>query len=217
MKNQDRDKINQALWLEYKNNPTIELKQKIILNYTNLVYYVIHNIKLGKVPVLEEEDYFQIGIEGLHEAIERFDPEFGTKFETYAIQRIRGKIIDELRKLQDKIKTDEPSNNDENIYYTTLSLNQSIDEDDNAQLYEAIADTNVALPDEQANDNDLVDKLEQLISELDERDRLIISLYYYENLNFKQIAEVLNIGVPRVSQLHTKILNELKMRLSYMK
>lgn len=212
MKNQD--KINQELWANYKNNPTVELKQKIILNYTNLVYYVINNIKLGKVPVIDEEDYFQFGIEGLSEAIDRFDPDFGTKFETYAIQRIRGKIIDEVRKLTDKIKSDNP---EENNYYTTLSLNQSLDEDDDSQLYEVVADTNTKLPDEVADDNETIAKLEQLIMELNERDRLIITLYYYENLSFKEIAEVLNLGVPRVSQLHSKIINELKLRLSYMK
>jgi RNA polymerase sigma factor for flagellar operon FliA len=88
---------NATLWAEYKSVPTTGLKKQIMINYTNLVHYVIHNSKFMNLNVVEEKDYFQFGVEGLSEAIERFDPNFGTKFETYAIQRIRGKIIDELR------------------------------------------------------------------------------------------------------------------------
>ena len=97
------------LWTEFKTHPSEELKKQIILNYTNLVHYVIHHSKFVAMNIFDDRDYFQFGIEGLHEAIERFNPEFGTKFETYAIQRIRGKIIDEIRKVQIKPRVDNQS------------------------------------------------------------------------------------------------------------
>lgn len=208
---------NIELWTEFKANQTTELKQKLILTYTNLVHYVIHHTKISRITLIDERDFFQFGIEGLNEAIDRFDPQYGTKFETYAIQRIRGKIIDELRKLQDKHKNNDTITDEENNYYVTLSLNSSLDEEDDSMLYEVIASDENPLPDEVADRNNIYESLEVLIQELDERDRILITLYYYENLNYKQIAEVLNITVSRVSQIHTKILNELKMRLSYYK
>ena len=84
---------NSTLWAEYKKEQNPSLKKKIIINYSNLVHYVIHHSKFINLNVVDEKDFFQFGIEGLSEAIDRFDPDFGTKFETYAIQRIRGKII----------------------------------------------------------------------------------------------------------------------------
>jgi RNA polymerase sigma factor for flagellar operon FliA len=95
---------NAELWSQFKQNQSPILKKQIILNYVNLVHYVIHHSKFAMNSILDERDYFQYGIEGLNEAIDRFDPDYGTKFETYAIQRIRGKIIDELRKFKANIK-----------------------------------------------------------------------------------------------------------------
>jgi len=91
---------NSQLWTRYKKNLKPELKKQLIQNYLKLVHYVIHKSNFANPELLDERDYFQFGIEGLSEAIDRFDPSIGTKFETYAIQRIKGKIIDELRKLK---------------------------------------------------------------------------------------------------------------------
>ncbi len=198
------------LWKEYKRKPSYELKKQIIAQYTNLVHYVIHNSKFINLNVVEDKDYFQFGIEGLSEAIDRFDPDYGTKFETYAIQRIRGKIIDELRKLQIK-----PRNNyDEegNLRFTNVSLDVTYDNDDGYSLHEVIS-SNEPRPEEVVTKNEQKELLVEAIKELPERDRLIISLYYYENLNYKEIAEVLGITVSRVSQIHTKVMKALKSKL----
>lgn len=200
---------NASLWETFKHKPSSDLKKQIMVNYTNLVHYVIHNSKFMNLNVVDEKDYFQFGVEGLSEAIDRFDPDYGTKFETYAIQRIRGKIIDELRKLQIKPRNLNPETD---IQYRNISLNYSYDGEDGYQLYEVLpADTEQ--PDEIIQKDEQKDILIKMIKSLDERDRLIISLYYYENLNYKEIADTLGITVSRVSQIHSKIIKEMKEKL----
>lgn len=204
---------NSELWREYKNSPTPALKKEIILRYVNLVHYVIRKSHLTSNGVLDERDFFQFGIEGLSEAIDRFDPDYGTKFETYAIQRIKGKIIDELRKIQSKIKLPEEESN-ASQYPQSISMNNQIeDEEGSYQLSEVIADDNNTNQAEVVEENEMKELLVNAIKQLNERDRLIISLYYYENLNYQEIAELMKITVSRVSQIHTRIINNLKSKL----
>jgi RNA polymerase sigma factor for flagellar operon FliA len=158
---------------------------------------------------VDEKDHFQFGVEGLSEAIDRFDPEFGTKFETYAIQRIRGKIIDELRKLQIKPRTN--LNEDNEPIYKNVPFEGEKGED-GVSLTELIP-SEAEYPDQAADSKEEKELLVEAIKDLNERDRTIISLYYYEYLNYREIAEVLNITVSRVSQLHSKIIKELKEKL----
>lgn len=202
---------NATLWKTFKDKQSPEVKQQIMINYTNLVHYVIHHSKFVNQSVVDEKDYFQFGIEGLSEAIDRFDPDYGTKFETYAIQRIRGKIIDELRKLQ--IKPRIPGlDKTQQVNYRNLSLTQSVDNDDGYMLYEVIPNETTP-PDDKIYKDEEKAILLKVLKRMNERDRLIITLYYYENLNYKEIADVLNITVSRVSQIHSKILKELKSSL----
>jgi RNA polymerase sigma factor for flagellar operon FliA len=204
---------NTNLWAEFKNTPTASLKKQIILNYIKLVHYVIHNSKFINLDILDDRDYFQFGVEGLSEAIDRFNPQYGTKFETYAIQRIRGKIIDELRKLQIKPRPVLPEKQGKTMY-SNVSLNSPVDDDDGYLLYEVIPDDS-EIPDVTAEKNEAKELLIKAIKELDERDRLIISLYYFENLNYKEISKMLNITVSRVSQVHSRIIDMLKSKLAY--
>ncbi|MCX8106350.1 MAG: sigma-70 family RNA polymerase sigma factor [Ignavibacterium album] len=202
---------NSELWREYKLAPTPALKKEIIMKYLNLVHYVIRKTPLSKNQVLDERDFFQYGIEGLSEAVDRFDPDYGTKFETYAIQRIRGKIIDELRKLQSKFKTEEGDQTVDN-YYTNLSLNNQIDDEDGYTLAEVIPNDQLTQS-EEVEKNEMKEILLNALKGLNERDRLIISLYYYENLNYQEIAKLMNITISRVSQIHSRILKNLKSKL----
>ncbi len=87
------------IWLDYKLNNNLKSRQQLLLRYLGLVKYVVRKMIKNYPQALEENDLYQIGIVGLAEAIERFDPNYGIKFETYAIPRIKGSIIDELRKL----------------------------------------------------------------------------------------------------------------------
>ncbi|HUX60653.1 MAG TPA: sigma-70 family RNA polymerase sigma factor [Ignavibacteriaceae bacterium] len=202
-----------TLWDEFKTTPTASLKKQIVMNYVKLVHYVIHHSKFINLEILDDRDYFQFGIEGLSEAIDRFDPQYGTKFETYAIQRIRGKIIDELRKLQIKPRPNTSDSEQVNLY-SNVSLTSSVDEEDGYLLVEVIPGTS-EIPDQSTEKNQIKEILTDAIKQLEERDRLIITLYYYEDLNYKEIAKVLNITVSRVSQVHTRIIDMLKNKLAF--
>lgn len=204
---------NATLWASYKQKPSAELKKQIVLNYVNLVHYVIHRTNLIQNGLLDRRDFFQFGIEGLSEAIDRFDPDYGTKFETYAIQRIRGKIYDELRKYTDKFELTLETEATTIFPTSTLSVNQSVGDDDGMQLYEMLP-SDSEKPDSILEKKDLKQKLLEMIKDLNEREKTILSLYYYEDLNYKEIAQVLNITVSRVSQIHSRILNSLKLRLA---
>ncbi len=201
------------LWEKYKTSPSTALKKQIIMNYTNLVHYVIHNSKFLNMYIFDDRDYFQFGIEGLTEAIDRFDPDYGTKFETYAIQRIRGKIIDELRKVQIKPRVTNPESSSES-YYNNVSLNRAVDEEDGYMLYEVIPDES-EIPDEIAEKNEAKEMLLEAIKGLEERDRLILSLYYYEHLSYKEIAQMMNITISRISQIHSRIIDNLRTKLAH--
>ncbi len=198
-----------SMWKEYKEVPTPELKKKLMLAYSNLVHYVIHNSKLYREGVLDSKDYFQIGVEGLSEAIDRFDPDYGTKFETYAIKRIRGKIIDSIRKVKHRPQIVDEQNSPN--YYEDVSLTSTADNED-TMLYEL-------LPSKEKTPQTVVEESEEKkilieeIKKLKERDRLILTLYYYENLNYKEIAEVLGVTVSRISQIHSRLIKKLKERL----
>ncbi len=200
-----------ALWTQYKNDPTEMLKKQLLLCYTNLVHYVIHHSKFVNLNIFDGRDYFQFGIEGLSEAVERFDPQFGTKFETYAIQRIRGKIIDELRKAQIKPRFspfDEPGES----YFSNVSLDKTSWSEEGGSLHEIIP-SDTQMPEEIAEKNEAKERLLESIKELKERDRLIITLYYFENLNYREISAILDITVSRISQIHSRILESLKEKL----
>ena len=193
---------NAQLWTQYKSAPSTDVKKQIMLSYTNLVHYVIYHSKFFNQDLLDDGDFYQFGIEGLSEAIERFDPEYGTKFETYAIQRIRGKIIDELRKVQIKPRV-KASDDPETQYYSNVSLNRPYNNEEGYMLYETIPD-DVDIPDQTVEKEEEKELLVATMKTLEERDRLILSLYYYEGLNYREIADILNITVSRVSQIHSK-------------
>ncbi len=200
-----------ALWTQYKQDPTEMLKKQLLLCYTNLVHYVIHHSKFVNLNIFDSRDYFQFGVEGLSEAVERFDPEYGTKFETYAIQRIRGKIIDELRKAQIKPRFspfDEPGEQ----YFSNVSMDRSAGGEEDGSLHEVIPTQN-QMPAEIAEKNEAKERLMESIQELNERDRLIITLYYFENLNYREISKILDISVSRISQIHSRVLQSLKEKL----
>jgi len=200
---------NSTLWSEYKASPNTALKKKIIINYTKLVHYVIHHSRFANNAILDDRDYFQFGVEGLSEAIDRFDPNYGTKFETYAIKRIRGKIIDELRKLQKKNSFGQGE-----MLYSNVSIDSPLDEEDNFTLLD-ILPSDYDNPDVEIEKNETIELLGAAIKELPERDRTILGLYYYEHLNYQEISQILNITVSRVSQVHSKIIKTLKTKLAY--
>ena len=93
-------------------------------------------------------------------------------------------------------------------------MNRAVDEEDGYMLYEVIPDEN-EIPDEIAEKNEAKELLVDAIKGLEERDRLILSLYYYEHLSYKEIAQMMNITISRVSQIHSRIIDNLRTKLAH--
>jgi RNA polymerase sigma factor FliA len=203
---------------------------------------------------VEEADLISYGLIGLINAIERFELEREIKFETYAITRIKGAIIDELRaldwvprsvrarareiekvhaKLEHRLHrtpTDEemarelqiPVEEFQEILVkisnsTVVALDElwavSDSSGDAVSLLDTLHDPDAPDPQQMLAASELKDRLADAIAALPEREKLVIALYYYENLTLREIGEVLGVTESRISQLHTKAVLRLKSRL----
>ncbi len=189
------------LWVSFVENPTADLKKQIALSYLNLVHYVVKTSNLYQSGLFDRRDFFQFGVEGLSEAIDRFNPDYGTKFETYAIQRIRGKIFDELRKYNKKPED-----------VSLVSLNESVEGD--TDLEEIIGDKNDG-PDIALEKKQQKEKIRELIEKLRPRERAILTFYFYEDLTYEEISGLFNdITVSRVSQVIDRVMRKMRANLS---
>jgi len=252
---QAQQEVNLQRWEAYGATRSEELREEIILQYAPLVKYVMGRLAISLPAVLDYEDILSFGTIGLIEAVERFDYEKGVKFETYAISRIRGAIIDALRSLDrlprsvrqkakdaDKALVDlaeglgrDPT--DEEVAeamgltvqayrkhlidasWVTVSLDTmgtSNDGDEDGDSVLGIAD-----PDEEdfsvgLEQQELVGELAGAIRELPEREQLILSLYYKEELTMREVSKVLSISESRVCQLHARALTRLRGSISRM-
>jgi RNA polymerase sigma factor for flagellar operon FliA len=203
---------------------------------------------------VEDADLISYGLIGLINAIERFELEREIKFETYAITRIKGAIIDELRaldwvprsvrarareiekvhaKLEHRLHrtpTDEemarelqmPVEEFQEILVkisnsTVVALDElwavSDSSGDAVSLLDTLHDPDAPDPQQMLAASELKDRLADAIAALPEREKLVIALYYYENLTLREIGEVLGVTESRISQLHTKAVLRLKSRL----
>ena len=232
--------ITQELWEKYSRRKTAAVKKDLVLSYMNLVKYAARAINLPSKCVFDTDDLMSIGIIGLVEAIERFDPKRGVKFETFASQRIRGVMLDEIRKVdwlprsvRDKYKKaskslselDMDSVNGEKY---ARAINMSISEFEQIKGYLANAEAvsltraigeDMTLEDvigsdseviEQFEDEELKGQLVKILKQLADRERMVVTLYYYEELTFKEIGKVLGISESRVSQIHSEVISKLK-------
>ena len=203
------------------------------------VAYSIYSKFAHVEPSLELNDLIQIGVLGLLDAVNKFDISKEVKFETYAEFRIRGAILDELRRedilpryKRETVKRVEDAINklssklmreptEEEI---AKELNMSIDEvfealrhKDNS-VYLSYSDVEPFLAnvkdifDPQLNSikNDLKEKLAQAIEKLSDKEKLVLSLYFYEELTLKEIGEILSISESRVSQIRSSAMKKLK-------
>ena len=237
-------------WLRYQRSQCPEVRARLLKKYLPLVRNVAGRMAIGFPRSVELSDLINTGVIGLVEAFANFDPDRGVKFETYAVPRIRGAILDELRALDwvprsararsreieravNSLENDhgrQPSNVElaDKLGFTMaelmsaigdicnsslLSLDETVyREEDNHQVprIETVSDANhpSALGD--------VEKLEMraflttAIDRLTEQEKLVIALYYFEELTLKEIGEVMSISESRVSQIHTKAVLKLR-------
>jgi RNA polymerase sigma factor for flagellar operon FliA len=241
------------LWSSYKRAGTRELRDQLILFYAPLVKFVAGRVAAGLPNSVDPSDLVSYGIFGLVDAIEKFDPERGFKFETYAISRIKGSIMDELRALdwaprsvRSKARAVERAYQklESRLHRTptdaelAAELQMSVE-----QLQGALGQISLvgmAALDETVGSSergdvvtvgDLVpDRTDQpgaaieleegrrmlaaTINDLPEREKVVLTLYYYESLTLAEIGEVLGVTESRVCQIHTKAVLHLRSRLA---
>jgi RNA polymerase sigma factor FliA len=240
------------LWTRYADNKDAKTKEEIIIKYSSLVKYVAGRMMVSLPPSVQLDDLESAGIMGLIDAIERYDPKYGVKFESYAIPRIKGAILDELRKLDwvprsirskardleraiyqlESVKgspaTDEEIAKKMNVpledYFdllkeigmsNLLSLDETIYNNDGskASLHEVIEDPDAENPVDEMGREELKELMIKAIDDLPETERLVIALYYYEELTLHEIGQVLQLSESRISQIHTKTILSLKSKL----
>jgi len=242
-----------SLWQEYRRTGDRALRDRLILTYAPLVKFVAGRLGATLPSHVDEQDLVSYGLLGLIGAIERFDPSREIKFETYAIARIKGAIIDELRSLDwvprsvrtrarqieraiaelERTLMRAPTDIEiaEKVGISGEELEDSLTEisrtsiaaldeiwspagGDQISLIDTIEDQSGPNPEVSLEQTELKEALGEAISRLPEREKLVVTLYYYEELTLREIGEVLGVTESRVSQLHTKAVLRLKARLS---
>ncbi len=243
------------LWIAYKEQGDRAAREKLIVHYVHLVKYVAGRLALGLPPHVDPDDLYSYGIFGLINAVERFDHNRGIKFETYAITRIRGSILDGLRamdwvpaSLRQRAKeveevywrlenqlgraaTDEEVAADlgigmEEFHRLVGDLGRSqilsldelwpVSDGDEGEftLKDLVGDEKAEDPFDSAAMSEMKQVLADAINRLPEKEKLVVTLYYYEGLTAKEISQVMELSVSRISQLHSKALLRLRGRLS---
>ncbi len=249
-KNNDRT----VLWESYKRNGSEEAREALIMEYLHLVKYAAGRVAISLPNYIEIDDLFAAGLLGLIQAVEKYDMGRMTKFETYAIPRIRGSMLDELRsqdwfprslrhkaKLLESVLADlemklgRPAGDVDvakhlkismEEYYKLLddvsltcliSLDQGISSNQEG-LYSVISSVlpqaGVQDPYEKLEEKELLGIVRETLENLPEKERLILTLYYYEELTLKEIGEILEVSESRICQIHTKAILRLKGRVT---
>lgn len=244
-----QQQVNADLWERYIASRDDKLREALILQYAPLVKYVMGRLAISLPAIIDYEDILSSGTIGLIEAVERFDNEKGVKFETYAISRIRGAIIDALRTLDRlprsvrqkakestqailQLTTDlgrDPTEEEVaaslglpvetyrkhliDASWVTVSLDAMGSGDDD----EEGGGSAMGVADPDAEDfsvgmerQELIGDLSDAIRELPDREQLILSLYYKDELTMREVSKVLGISESRVCQLHARALTRMR-------
>ncbi|MEW9501280.1 FliA/WhiG family RNA polymerase sigma factor [Jeotgalibacillus marinus] len=223
----------------------------LVQRYMPLVQYHMQRISVGLPKSVSRDDIKSLGLMGLFDALRKFEPDRDLKFDTYASFRIRGAIIDGLRKedwlprstrekskkVEAKIEELEQKNlrhvqpeeiavalgmdigevyqiTQEHLLANVLSMDdQSSDQDDHETTRFVLKDNKTILPEKHLVKNELIDDLSDVISELNKKEQLVLSLFYSEELTLTEIGEVLSLSTSRISQIHSKCLFKLRKLL----
>jgi len=237
------------LWESYQKTKDMKLKEKIIIEYSQLVKYVAGRLSMYLGNNVEYDDLCGYGVFGLIDAIDKFSLDKGVKFETYASVRIRGAILDNIRKMdwiprsirkkqksidlavrefEDKFDR-KPDDNEVAIlldidieeYYkwqdqtkalNLTSLEEYVELGGESQV-RSLSQNRFSQPEEVVEKESLKNTLTEAISNLSDKEKKVIILYYYEELTLKEISAVMEVSESRISQLHTKALKKMKETL----
>ncbi|RUM59998.1 MAG: FliA/WhiG family RNA polymerase sigma factor [Persephonella sp.] len=228
---------------------SLKERNKIIMDFLPRITYIVKSIKYENLPpTLTEEDLINIGVLGLIDAIEKYDPSKNVKLTTYAEIRIRGHILDALRKLdwiprnvrqkareienailevEQKLGREATSKEIAeylgmsekeyrkhaekiaNSVLVSIDMNINSDDEDGTKLWQILS-INDDTPDKYVEEQELKEILSDIISKLSEKERLVITLYYYEEIPMKKIAEIMGLTESRISQIHTKTMMKIR-------
>ena len=255
---EERAEIESAiaqLWRDYKQTGEERLRERLILHYSPLVKYVAGRVGVGLPPNIEQADLVSYGIFGLIDAIQKFDLERAIKFETYAISRIKGAIIDELRSIDwiprsVRYKAREVEKayavlegrlhrtpteaevaaelgialEDLHTIFSQVSfvnvvaldelLTSGGEKGDKLSLVDTLEDTKAEDPVQAFESEETKYLLAKAINTLPEREKIVVTLYYYEGLTLAEIGQVLGVTESRICQMHTKAVLQLRGKLS---
>ena len=225
-----------------------DLREQLIVKYAPLVKYIAGRMAIRVPPNISREELTSAGIVGLLDALDKFDSGMGIKFETYAEHRIRGAILDELRKMDwiprsvrkdihrvedaitalnsrlnrdpDDLEVAQEMGVDIDTYYKMISRAQgvgllSLDKvmvDGSAPAFTKQASGGPS-PFDELKVKEVKNVLSKVLSDLSEKEQLVITLYYYEELTLKEIAAVLGLTESRISQIHSKAIIRLRAKL----
>jgi RNA polymerase sigma factor for flagellar operon FliA len=227
-------------------------REALIVDSLPLIKHIAHRVAMRLPASVEMRDLVNAGVLGLLDAIDKYEPERGVKFNTYAEVRVRGAILDSLRNLDWAPRSLRKKSKDLERIYANLGqklgrpatdeeVSEALGEDLDGlhalvdQLhgltvgsFETMAHTDESreqqinyYPDDGSNDpylrfesNELTKTLADAIDTLPERERMVLSLYYYEEFTMKEIGTLLGVNESRVSQLHTKATLRLRSKLS---
>jgi RNA polymerase sigma factor for flagellar operon FliA len=241
-----------ALWVDYKRTGRRERRDELIVHYSPLVKYVAGRVSVGLPHTIEQADLVSYGMFGLIDAIDKFDTDRNIKFETYAITRIKGAIIDELRSIDWVPRSVRAKARSVEQAYASLEASllrtpsdaevaaeMEITEADLQQIFTQISFVGIVALDDVLSGGDRndsttlgdtiadrgdgpmaayeVEEMKQVlataINRLADREKLVLTLYYYESLTLAEIGQVLGVTESRVCQIHTKAVLQLRGRM----
>ncbi len=237
-----------ALWKEFAKTGDSELRTQLILHYVHLVKSIVYRMLPTYKKHVDVDDLMSFGVLGLMDAVDRFDVSKQVRFETYASLRIRGEIIDQLRRqdwapasLRQKLKKVEDgfaelegrlgrsASDAEVAEHLSMDVGDVRQALDDAHTFNVVRLDEVLMdrfqseellvsgqdsPEQRYESAELREQLARSVESLSEKERLVITMYYFEEMNLKEIGLVLGVSESRVSQLHSKALMGLRRRLS---
>jgi RNA polymerase sigma factor FliA len=242
------------LWAAYKTSGGRDARDALIIHYSPLVKYVAGRVAVGLPQNVEQADLVSYGIFGLIDAIDKFEPSRGYKFETYAIARIKGAILDELRSIDwvprsvrakarslekayakleselhrtptDEELAEELGFSDDQLQTTLnqisfvglVALDEMLsvggDRGESVSLGDTVADASDG-PVAAYEIEEMRQILADAINRMPEREKIVLTLYYYEGLTLAEIGQVLGVTESRVCQIHTKAVLQMRSRLA---